>query len=130
MTRDELIAFWCSEAERDFEVMQALFEKSYHTWALFVGHLVLEKFLKALYVVKVGPEAPRSHHLLKLARDCGMQPTPRQEEALLEITTFNLRGRYPDFKLSFHRKATRTFTQKHLDTIVELKQWIMSELPV
>jgi len=30
--------------------MQSLLENRHYTWALFVGHLVLEKLLKALYV--------------------------------------------------------------------------------
>ena len=38
----------------------SLFEKSHYTWALFIGHLVIEKLLKALYMQTLGLR-PRSY---------------------------------------------------------------------
>lgn len=64
MTKDEQITYWVEESDRDALVMQSLFENGHHTWALFVGHLVLEKLMKALYVKKVDTQVPRVHNLL------------------------------------------------------------------
>jgi HEPN domain-containing protein len=128
MTKDEHIAYWVEESDRDLLAMQSLFENQHLTWALFVGHLVLEKLLKALYVKKADIQVPRVHNLLKIARDCGLQLTIEQEDFLLEATTYNLKGRYPDYKLSFHRKATVEFTSEKIDRIKEMRQWLKEQL--
>jgi HEPN domain-containing protein len=79
MTRDEQITYWAEESERDRAVMHSLLENRHYTWALFVGHLVLEKLLKALYVKNVGMQVPQIHNVLKIARTCGWRcPTNRR----------------------------------------------------
>jgi len=38
-------------------VAESLLEKGHYTWCLFVGHLILEKLLKAIYlwsVIRIG----------------------------------------------------------------------------
>lgn len=68
MTKDELVAYWKDSALDDLVVMESLFENDHYVWALFIGHLVLEKLLKAFYVKRIGIDTPFSHNLLKLAR--------------------------------------------------------------
>ena len=51
MTKDEIIKYWLSSSDRDLTVMESLFDNGHYVWALFVGHLVLEKILKAHYVL-------------------------------------------------------------------------------
>ena len=124
MTRDEQIAYWVEESERDSAVMQSLLENRHYTWALFVGHLILEKLLKALYVKNVGLQVPRIHNLLKIARTCGLQMSDEQEEFLLEVTTYNIKTRYPDYKKSFQRKANEEFTLDRIARIEEIQKWL------
>jgi HEPN domain-containing protein len=124
MTRDEQIAYWIEESDRDTAVMHSLLENRYYTWALFVGHLVLEKLLKALYVKNVGLQVPRIHNLLKIARICGLQMSDEQEDFLLEVTTYNIKTRYPDFKKSFQRKANEEFTLERVAQIEETQKWL------
>jgi len=128
MNRDEHIAYWLSESDKDLAVMQSLFDNGYFTWSLFVGHLTLEKILKALYAKRVDIQVPRVHHLLKIARDCGLELAVEQEDFLLEVTTYNLKGRYPDYKQSFSRKATREFTSDRIEKIREIQQWLKGKL--
>lgn len=47
MTKQEYIAYWKTAAEKDWEVVQNLFDKANYPHALFFAHLVLEKLLKA-----------------------------------------------------------------------------------
>jgi len=44
--RERLIKLWLKSADDDFKVLQNLFKLGHYTWALFVGHLVIEKLLK------------------------------------------------------------------------------------
>jgi len=41
-------------------------------WSLFIGHLVIEKLLKAYYAKIVSADVPRTHDLLKLAIKAGL----------------------------------------------------------
>lgn len=129
MTRDEHLQFWLSEADKDFDVMNSLLNSGHYTWSLFIGHLVLEKLLKALFVANVGIDVPRIHHLLKIAKDAGLQLSVHQENFLLEVTTYNIKARYPDYKQRFARKATREFTQAKMKQIKEIRQWLKQQLP-
>ncbi|TVQ96679.1 MAG: HEPN domain-containing protein [Desulfovibrionales bacterium] len=129
MTRDDHMQFWLREADKDFEVMVSLLNSGHYTWSLFIGHLVLEKLLKALFVANVDIEVPRIHHLLKIAKDAGLKLSVDQENFLLEVTTYNIKARYPDYKQRFARKATREFTQAKVVQIKEMRKWLKQQLP-
>ena len=45
-----LIEYWFNGSETDFKTMEDLFHTKNNHWALFMGHLVIEKLAKALYV--------------------------------------------------------------------------------
>jgi HEPN domain-containing protein len=45
---EKLLKYWMESAEKDYQAMTHLFEKGDYTWALFIGHLVLEKLQKSL----------------------------------------------------------------------------------
>jgi len=74
--------------------MVHLVETKDYNWALFLGHLVIEKLLKALFVKKLERHAIFSHDLLRLATKANLVLNVEQEEWLDEITTFNLNARY------------------------------------
>ena len=48
--KQKLVNHWIEVAEEDFVTMLALFDAKRFSWALFVGHLVIEKLLKAYFV--------------------------------------------------------------------------------
>jgi HEPN domain-containing protein len=128
MSHDKYAAYWFEESEKDALVMKSLLKSGHYTWALFVGHLVLEKLLKAVYVKTVSIQAPRTHNLVKLARNSGLKLTDEQEDFLFEVTTYNLKGRYPDYKQSFYKKATGEFTSKRIRLIEEMREWLKNLL--
>ena len=50
MTTKEHIAYWCESAQHDLEAAESMFESARYDWCLFVGHLALEKMIKAIFV--------------------------------------------------------------------------------
>jgi len=44
--RDKLILYWVDSSDDDFDTMIAMFEAKRFSWALFVGHLMIENYLK------------------------------------------------------------------------------------
>lgn len=112
MQKQELVAYWLDTAEKDYQAMKHLYASRDYHWSLFMGHLVIERLLKALFVAyhDEGMGVPHSHDLLLLAEKAGIDTTRRQKDLLDPITTFNIGARYPDYKRSFYLKCTPEYT--------------------
>lgn len=128
MELDRTKTFWLEEAEEAKQVAEHLFEKKDYSYALFFGHLAVEKLLKALYVSSKAEQAPYIHNLLRLAESIELSLTDEQRDDLIRITAFNLESRYPDEKRSFRKKCTRSYTKKELTKIDEVFAWLISML--
>ncbi len=118
------IDFWVEEALEALQVAEHLYEKGDYSYALFFGHLAIEKILKALYVSKRDEHAPHIHNLVRLAELSAIPLTENHKDNLVKITAFNLESRYPDEKRSFRKKCTKDFTQGELSLIKETFQWL------
>lgn len=96
---------------------------------MFIGHLVLEKTLKALYVHANNNQLPpKTHNLIKLARRCELNLTEEQEIFLDEVNDFNLEVRYPQYKNEFHKKCTKQFSENYYQKINEMMIWLKSQI--
>jgi HEPN domain-containing protein len=120
---ESVVQYWLIEAEEALDVADHLVEKGDYSYALFFGHLAIEKLLKALYTQRHQEHAPPIHNLLRLANAAGAEPDERQTEALIAITAFNIESRYPDVKRSFRTKCTPAFTARQMETIREVFAW-------
>jgi len=128
LDKEEIIAYWVDSAAVDLSAMENLLEHGHFSWALFVGHLILEKMLKACLVKSGSAEVPRTHDLLKIAGAAGLVLDERQKDLLDEVTTFNLKARYPDYRQRFYRKATREFAQKNIESIKGFQVWLLEQI--
>ena len=129
MNQKEIIEFWASEAKESFQVASHLFEKKDYSYALFFGHLAVEKIIKALLVKSTNQHVPpRSHNLLRLVKETHIEITEEQKNALIRITAFNLESRYPDYKKEFRKKCTMQFTEIELEKIKEVFVWLKLNL--
>ena len=68
--KNKLIKHWFDSSDDDYDTMIAMFESKKFNWSLFVGHLMIEKLLKALYVKVNSNYPPFIHSLLRLAEKC------------------------------------------------------------
>ena len=128
MTREELVNFWIESSDRDFNSMQNMFKNKEYHWSLYVGHLVIEKLLKAYYIKNVDTKHPFIHNLLRLAEKSNLAITEEQKKILIRITTFNLRVKYQDYKRKFYKTCTKEFTEKWIEEIKGFRQWIKKQL--
>lgn len=126
---ERVVTYWLVEADEALQVADHLVEKGDYSYALFFGHLAVEKVLKALYTSKHREHAPPIHNLLRLARAASVEPDEIQTEALITITAFNIEARYPDLKRAFRERCTAEFTERQMATIKEMFQWLRSLIP-
>lgn len=130
MNNIDLMNYWIETSNEDYETMLSMKKEKRNTWCLFIGHLVIEKLLKALYAKnnKGAPYAPKTHDLLYLAEKMNLDVTEKQANDLVEITKFNLNTRYDDYKRDFYNKCTDEYTEEQINKIEGVKEWLETML--
>ena len=126
--KDELVNYWLRSSEIDLNVAESMFNNGHYHYCLFIGHLVLEKTLKAIYVNRIDNTPPYKHSLVLLASKCDLILSDDQLQFLEEVSDFNLEARYPDEKFSFHKKCNKEFTQTNLKKIEEIREWLLQPI--
>lgn len=122
--KDKLIKYWIVGSDDDFDIMVAMFDTKRYSWSLFIGHLMIEKLLKAHFVKVNSDYPPFLHNLLRLAEKAELKLTDDKKEELATITAFNINARYDDYKMSFKQRCTPEFTLKWIGKLKELRLWI------
>lgn len=130
MNSKELVEFWIESSDRDYESMIKNYESKQYTWALFIGHLVLEKLLKGIYakVNEDKPYPPKIHNLNMIAEKCGLRLDERKTKILFTCNSFNISARYEDYKNEFYKKCTEEYTKEQIDNIKEVREWLKEQL--
>ncbi len=124
LNKDKLIKYWIDCSDDDFETMMVMFYSKRFSWSLFIGHLMIEKLLKAYYLKVKSDYPPYIHNLLRLAEKAGLELTAEHKEQLVTITAFNINARYDDYKMSFNKQCTPEFTAEWINKLKELRSWI------
>ncbi len=117
MTREEIVKFWIEGSDKDFKTMKHMFDSKDYHWSLYIGHLVIEKLLKAYYIKKVDIKHPFIHNLLRLAEKSDLVLTDEKKDLLDTINYFNLQGKYADYKKNFYKRCTKDFTVTWIEHI-------------
>ena len=129
LTLKEHIQYWVESAENDLSVADVLFNSGKYDWCLFIGHLVIEKILKALFVQKNNElTPPKIHNLLKLVQLSDIKLNKEQQLFLEIVNNFNIEGRYPEIKNEFYKTANKEFTNIHYSKIKEYYHWLKSQI--
>jgi HEPN domain-containing protein len=121
---EKLIKYWIETSDDDFETMMAMYETKRFSWSLFVGHLMIEKLLKAYYVKSKQDFPPFIHNLLRLAELAEIGMTEEQKVFFVTATAFNINARYDDYKLSFQKMCTLEYTTKWINELKAQRLWI------
>ncbi|MCF0061656.1 HEPN domain-containing protein [Dyadobacter chenwenxiniae] len=121
---EKIYKHWIQMSDKDFETMRHLFQSKDFHWALFVGHIVIEKLLKALVVKKLSNHAPFTHDLTRLAKLTELNFSREHLDWMDTITTFNMNTRYDSYKQLFYQKCTEEYTSEWFEKIQTLRSWI------
>lgn len=125
---EKIVKHWMDTSEKDYQTMRNLIKSGDFSWAMFLGHLVLEKLLKAHYVKNNRKHAIFTHDLLRLATQAGLEFNEETEEWLDEISTFNINARYDSYKQDFYQLCTKEFANLWSERIEKLRLWLIKGL--
>ena len=121
---EKTIGYWLESAAYDLETGKTLLRSKRYPYALFFGHLAMEKVLKALVVKQTGDHAPYSHSLVVLAVKTALEIPETMLAQLAEFMEFHTEARYPDAKMDFYEKCTKEFAQEKFKEIKEVYSWL------
>jgi HEPN domain-containing protein len=122
------IQYWLDSAAYDLETGKSLLASQRFPYALFFGHLALEKLLKAVVVKTTQEHAPHSHSLILLASKTEIEIPETTRDKLAEYMEFHYESRYPDEKKDFYQKCTEEFAQQKFTEMEEVYQWLIRKL--
>ena len=129
MKIEDHVQHWLDSAAHDWDTADHLFSTGKYDWCLFIGHLVLEKILKAHFVQDNDNQLPpKTHNLIKLAENTRLSLTEEQKILLDEINDFNLEARYPQFKNEFYKKCSKEFSGYYFKQIEGMATWLKSRI--
>jgi len=126
--KQQIINHWIEGADKDYKTMMDLYNTRNFNWSLFMGHLVLEKLLKALYTKKKEDYPPLIHDLRRICEKAEIELSEEKIIILDTITRFNINARYDDYRQSFYNLCTETFTTEWIDKIKNIRIWIKKML--
>ena len=126
--KQKIISHWVAGSDEDYDTMIVLYDNHQYSWSLFIGHLTIEKLLKAYFIKVKDDYPPFTHNLLKLAKTSGLDVSEELKINLTTITAFNLNTRYDDYKMSFQKKCTPAFTLDWVNKIIEIRLWIKEQI--
>lgn len=121
---DKIIQFWIESSDEDYETMMTLYNNKRFSWSMFLGHLMIEKLLKALYVKQNNDNPPYIHNLLRLAEKCNLKLDSEQQMFLATVSAFNINARYDDYKMSFQKTCTPEFCSIWIEKLINQRLWI------
>ena len=127
---DKTVQYWKEGAAYDLETGKSLLESRRFPYALFFGHLALEKILKALMVKTTKDHAPFTHSLTFLASKIKFEIPESMLDKFAEYTEFHIESRYPDEKRDFYRRCTQEFPREKFAEIEEVYQWLIQKSQV
>jgi HEPN domain-containing protein len=121
------INHWFNSAESDLKAADSMFNNEHYNYCLFIGHLVLEKALKGVYVKTLESIPPKTHNLVYLADKINLNISEEQKRFLFEANAFNIETRYSDYKSDFYKKCTKEFALENFNKIREMYKWIKEQ---
>jgi HEPN domain-containing protein len=126
--KNKLITYWIESSNDDYKTMIDMFQTGNYHWALFMGHLVIEKLLKAYFVQEKNEHPPLIHDLRRIGENAGLVFDADNTMIIETISQFNIRARYDDYKRLFYKLCTREYTIDWIEKIQEIRLWIKTML--
>ncbi len=118
------IDHWQKGAIDAFETAEILIQKGKNSFGLFFCHLTIEKQLKSLFISHKRDFPPKTHNLLYLSNDIGIEINKEIKLFFSELMEYQLEGRYPEFNIT---QPTKEKAKKILEKTREMLKWLQNQ---
>ncbi len=126
--KNKTISYWLGGARYDLGVAEDLLAAGKYPYALFFGHLAIEKALKALVVKGTKQHAPYTHSLPLLSSKLIIKIPEEIKKKFAGFMEFYLEARYPEEQKIFYKKCTKEFAQYNFKEVKKVFVWLEKKL--
>ena len=126
MAAGDQVQYWIEESLESLDVAKVLFAAGKYLEAGFFCNLACEKVLKAAFVEHTGKVPPKIHFLVPLAQltDRYDLMTQSQQKFLARLETFQIEGRYPQYRAKIYESTSKEEFQLVLSGTEAFVLWI------
>jgi HEPN domain-containing protein len=129
MNKKDHINFWLRTGHQSWEAGILLMEGNKNVEALFMFCLAIEKYVKANWVNdNIDNIPPRIYDLQSVYSQTDIELEPDLVDFLDTINRWNIEGRYPDYKFSLYKLATKEYISRQFQNLTKLKQCLLEGL--
>ena len=125
--RDEAMD-WYDGALVDLEEARSAYANGRYNWALFAAHQAVEKALKSMYIVLKRARPPKTHDLVRLLSELGLDIPNELRVGISELSPYYTIARYPNAGLERPWESIDRATAERLIKIAEEVVKLLGEL--
>ena len=119
---------WMRQAEYDLETAEYMLQGGRCFYAVFMCHMAVEKALKGLFEARLGRVPPKTHNLVYLASQAGVQPEAEVGAFLVRLGEASVPTRYPDSIDRLQKEYTHEVAAGIVTQAKAALQWIKTQL--
>ena len=119
---------WMRQADYDLETAQYMLQGGRCFYAVFMCHMAVEKALKGLFEARLGRMPPKTHNLVYLASQAGVQPEAEVGAFLVRLGEASVPTRYPDSIDRLQKEYTLEVAAGIVTQAKAALQWIKTQL--
>ena len=117
---------WLESAAYDLETARHMLSSGRYIYVIFLCHLTLEKMLKALVSEVRDKAAPKSHDLIYLTKQAGVNLETGYYEFISKLNSVSIPTRYPSDMQKIVSQYSKQVAESYLRQTEEVVQWLNS----
>lgn len=119
---------WSEQAEYDLATAGDMLKAGRLYYVLFCCQQAVEKMLKAIYARKLEDIPPRTHQLVRMAKETKLELSEERKDFLRELSAYYIQSRYPDEMDTMADGVSVDLAKRVLGRTEELIRWLRSTI--
>lgn len=121
---NKAIENWIKSSEYDIRTARAMEKGGRYIYVIFMCHLAVEKFLKAIVAKRTKKIPPKTHDLYYLIKLADLEIPITEQKIISYLNQASIPTRYPEDIAKMSRQYNRTAALKYLKETQGLLRWL------
>ena len=115
---------WIKGSEYDIRTAKVMEKGGRYIYVIFMCHLAVEKFLKAMVAKRTRKIPPKTHDLFYLIKLAGLDISPAYQKIISHLNQASIPTRYPEDIRKISRQYNKSVAQEYLKETRSLLRWL------
>ncbi len=121
---NKVIANWVKSSEYDLQTAKVMKKGKRYIYVIFMCHLSIEKFLKAVVAKRTKKIPPKTHDLYYLIKLADLEIPSRYHKIISHLNQASIPTRYPEDITKIKREYNKTVVLRYLKETQSLLRWL------